>query len=237
MCTGCQADLVLPNCDTCATPELDPSALCLECSNPLLDPGSGCALCKDLDANPLLGCLKTLYVNGDDGSDAGSNNCLDSGNPCATIDHAVGMAMAGNVLSITPTVAGYSIPHITLTFPLSFINADPQVGLVVVSPQAADRLFTIDMATPYKVETVLFDGVEFRDGQVAAGSGGCMQVAHSQGGKGNTLQIVNSLFSNCNAVSGAGGGMYCKTCRYALSHHPQLSTWKMSTLLNTALRR
>lgn len=139
------------------------------------------------------------YVAGDGTN--GGNDCLDAGNPCATITHAIGQADPGNIIQIA---AGTYTESLMIDKSLTLQGAGQNSTIIqahLMPGVAGERVITI----PAGLAVALSD-VTIRHGQVS-GSG----TAGEGGGifsSGSTLALTGVTLMANEARS--GGGLYNK---------------------------
>jgi len=133
----------------------------------------------------------TWYVDGVNGSD--SNNCQSRLQACATIGHAISLAVSGDSVQIA--AASYT-ENLNITVNLRLIGANPTT--TVIDGGGTSRVISILNKTAH----VTLSKLTVRDG-VAAGGGGIINWG--------ILTISNGVISENTAASSysaTGGGIY-----------------------------
>ncbi|MCP4415861.1 MAG: hypothetical protein GY805_04515 [Chloroflexi bacterium] len=139
----------------------------------------------------------TLYVNAATGNDG--NDCLSAGAACATIDAAIGKAIANDSIQIA--AGTYNENDIALSKELTLIGAG--AGSTIVDGGDNGRIFDINLSSIISNLTIQ-NGQTPSDANAFISGGGAVFV-----GTNTTTLLQNVVISNSVAAgSGVGGGIY-----------------------------
>ncbi len=136
----------------------------------------------------------TLYVNAATGNDG--NDCLSAGTACATIDAAIGKAIANDSIQIA--AGTYNENDIVLDKELTLIGAG--AGSTIVDGGDNGRIFDINLSSTISNLTIQ-NGQTPSDANVFISGGGAVLV-----GTNTTTLLQNVVISN-SVAAGSGGAI------------------------------
>ncbi|MGB3904987.1 MAG: hypothetical protein WBB22_08700 [Anaerolineae bacterium] len=169
------------------------------------------------------------------GSDSGPNDCTDSGNPCATIQHAIDEAgaddeilVAGGTYSRTGTVATITKSLAIIgAFDPAFGGADPDMYETVLDAEWGGSVISVTNAGDVMLQHLT---VTQGDGTGNCGTVGCGGGIYA---KDTILHVGHCVIRNnvgSQAGQGAGGGIYIDN----ESSNTPADIWESVIVSNTA---
>ena len=144
------------------------------------------------------------------GSDT-SNDCSNPLSPCATIDHAIGQATAGDTVKVACGTYNENIRISTSINPLflqggwssDFSTRSDDPSLTVIDGGGSDRVLKLDVNL-WVVLTM--EGFKITNGYNASGCGGLYASAQPETSTMD-LTLINNIFTNNNGGTASGGAI------------------------------